>query len=262
MGVDAATLEMMQKAAGMQPMQTAMGMDAFHRSLALPYDQLLFVEGDRAKLRSALLAGAPVKAEPQAKQPAAVVEISSGSLAEKTQEYLRKQFAGLLKLPSHKIDPEAVLETYGIDSVLTMKLTNQLEQTFGSLSKTLFFEYQTIAGLAGYLIKTHPAIVRGKIALSQTGPDVKDMAQITAGNRPPVPTRRSRNRFAGARANYQKDIAIIGVAGRYPQAENLQAFWKNLQSGRDCITEIPPERWDHKLYFDPDQNKPGKSYSK
>ena len=52
------------------------------------------------------------------------------------------------------------------------------------------------------------------------------------------------------------------MSGRYPQAENLEAFWENLKAGRDCITEIPPDRWDHALYFDPDRNKAGKTYSK
>ncbi|MBQ4862220.1 acyltransferase domain-containing protein [Pseudoalteromonas sp. MMG013] len=30
-------------------------------------------------------------------------------------------------------------------------------------------------------------------------------------------------------------IAIVGMAGRFPQAENLQAYWENLASGRESI---------------------------
>ena len=44
------------------------------------------------------------------------------------------------------------------------------------------------------------------------------------------------------------DIAIVGLAGRYPQADTLQDFWRNLAAGRDCIEEVPPERWDHRRY--------------
>lgn len=54
------------------------------------------------------------------------------------------------------------------------------------------------------------------------------------------------------------DIAIIGVSGRYPKARNIQEFWNNLRDGKDCITEIPKERWNHSLYFDEDKNKRGK----
>src|SRR5262249_7587169 len=84
-------------------------------------------------------------------------QMGQESLAEMTQEYLRKEFSGLLKLPAHKIDAQVGLEQYGIDSILAMQLTNQLEKTFGSLPKTLFFEYQTIRELTGYFIQQYPA---------------------------------------------------------------------------------------------------------
>lgn len=38
-------------------------------------------------------------------------------------------------------------------------------------------------------------------------------------------------------------IAIIGISGRYAQAPDLRAFWQNLIQGKDCITEIPADRW-------------------
>ena len=262
MGIDAASQELLQEATGMRPMRTATGVEAFYRSLALPYGQMLVVEGELAKLRRALLGGAAVTTEAHEKPAVVVAESERESLAEKTQEYLRKQFSSLLKLPAHKIDPQAALEQYGIDSILAMKLTNQLEQTFGSLSKTLFFEYQTIAGLARYFVKAHPAIVREKIGLLDEQLNAKGADQITIGKRGPTPARRSKNRFLASKPIYQKDIAVIGLGGKYPKAENLQEFWRNLQNGRDCITEIPSDRWDYKLYYDPDQNKLGKSYSK
>jgi polyketide synthase PksL len=46
------------------------------------------------------------------------------------------------------------------------------------------------------------------------------------------------------------DIAIVGVSGRYPEAADLEEFWQNLRSGRDCIREVPAERWDHRRYAD------------
>ena len=80
-----------------------------------------------------------------------------------------------------------------------------------------------------------------------------------------IPSRK-RSRFAACSSRSEKsadlDIAIIGVSGRYPGANNIQEFWKNLRNGKDCITEIPKERWDHSLYFDEDKNKVGKTYSK
>src|ERR1041385_6995573 len=137
MGIDAASQERLQQMTGMRPMRTATGLEAFYRSLALPYDQMLVVEGDLTQIRRALLAGPAMPDAPQDQQTVAAAGIDSESLREKTQHYLRKQFSELLKLPAHKIDPQAALEKYGIDSILAMKLTNQLEKTFGSPSKTL-----------------------------------------------------------------------------------------------------------------------------
>ena len=59
-----------------------------------------------------------------------------------------------------------------------------------------------------------------------------------------------------------KDIAIIGISGRYPQAIDLDQFWINLKEGKDCIEEIPKERWDYVPYYDADKNKSNKTYSK
>src|SRR6185369_11447768 len=156
MAIDPATQEQLQHAIGMQPLQTATGMRAFHRSLASPHDQIVVMEGDLAKIRRTWL-GAPAAVPSEVRPPVVLIApvIDSDSLAEKTQDYLRKQFSGLLKVPSDEIDPHAALEAYGVDSILAMRLTNQFEQAFGSLSKTLVFEYQTISELAGYFLRSH-----------------------------------------------------------------------------------------------------------
>jgi polyketide synthase PksN len=57
-------------------------------------------------------------------------------------------------------------------------------------------------------------------------------------------------------------IAIIGLSGRYPGARNIAEFWDNLKEGKDCITEIPADRWDWRDYFEKKRNRPGKTYCK
>jgi acyl transferase domain-containing protein len=61
-----------------------------------------------------------------------------------------------------------------------------------------------------------------------------------------------------------EEIAIIGLAGRYPKANDVHAFWKVLKAGTDCVTEIPKERWDIDRFFDPDPEKAaaGKMYGR
>ncbi|TDC20759.1 acyltransferase domain-containing protein, partial [Streptomyces sp. 8K308] len=46
-------------------------------------------------------------------------------------------------------------------------------------------------------------------------------------------------------------VAVVGMAGMFPGAEDLSAFWANVLAGRDCVTEVPADRWDPELYYDP-----------
>ncbi|MFM9438530.1 acyl transferase domain-containing protein, partial [Janthinobacterium sp. CG_23.3] len=59
-----------------------------------------------------------------------------------------------------------------------------------------------------------------------------------------------------------QEVAIVGLAGRYAGAENVEQFWAHLKAGTNCITEVPAARWDSALYFDADKGKSGKTYSK
>ena len=58
-------------------------------------------------------------------------------------------------------------------------------------------------------------------------------------------------------------IAIVGIGCRFPGgASGPAAFWDLLCHGVDAITEVPPDRWDWRLFYDTDPEKPGKTYTK
>jgi 3-oxoacyl-(acyl-carrier-protein) synthase/thioesterase domain-containing protein/acyl carrier protein len=57
------------------------------------------------------------------------------------------------------------------------------------------------------------------------------------------------------------DVAIVGMSCNFPDAPNLQTFWKNLNEGKSSIREIPKSRWDWEVYYS-DQKNPAKSTSK
>ena len=44
--------------------------------------------------------------------------------------------------------------------------------------------------------------------------------------------------------------------------DDIHAFWDNLKQGKDCITEIPKDRWKWEHYFSEDRTAPGAIYSK
>ena len=55
-------------------------------------------------------------------------------------------------------------------------------------------------------------------------------------------------------------IAIVGMSGIFPQAKNLRRYWSNIVSEVDCITDVPPSRWNVEDYYDPNPNTPDKTY--
>jgi myxalamid-type polyketide synthase MxaB len=57
-------------------------------------------------------------------------------------------------------------------------------------------------------------------------------------------------------------IAVVGMACRFPGAEDANAFWNLLARGEDAITEVPKDRWNIDDYFDADPDAPGKMYTK
>src|SRR5437764_11670244 len=38
-----------------------------------------------------------------------------------------------------------------------------------------------------------------------------------------------------------RDVAIIGMSGRFPRAANVEEFWRNLTAGLDAIRPPAPE---------------------
>ncbi|RDZ28510.1 SDR family NAD(P)-dependent oxidoreductase [Lysobacter silvisoli] len=65
-----------------------------------------------------------------------------------------------------------------------------------------------------------------------------------------------------AQGMHAAEIAVIGMAGRFPMAKDVDSFWDNIASGRNCISEIPSARWDTRDYYVEGQPGLGQSNSK
>ncbi|KAK4249290.1 hypothetical protein C7999DRAFT_12845 [Corynascus novoguineensis] len=56
-------------------------------------------------------------------------------------------------------------------------------------------------------------------------------------------------------------LAIVGMAGRFPDAPSHEALWKLLEQGLDVHREVPPDRFDVKTHFDPTGRKDNTSHT-
>ncbi|WP_433335937.1 SDR family NAD(P)-dependent oxidoreductase [Spirillospora sp. CA-294931] len=53
------------------------------------------------------------------------------------------------------------------------------------------------------------------------------------------------------------DVAIVGIGCVFPGARDADGFWANVVRGIDAVTEVPAERWDPELYYDPAARRTG-----
>ncbi|UUA73398.1 SDR family NAD(P)-dependent oxidoreductase [Cellvibrio sp. QJXJ] len=200
-------------------------------------------------------------------------------------KYFVHQFSSMLKLPAERIDITAPMEDYGFDSMMVSKLTNILEEKFGSLSKALFFEVRTIQEVADHFIQNYSGILQGLVQTDSS--DSKAVifentstsiinhetytetsvlseneikTQTTRNKRAPRDARMVRHHISTQAQN--SDIAIIGLSGRYASSDSLGELWSKLVDGADCISEIPKQRWDNSKFFDGKKGAEGKTYSK
>ena len=264
MQVDAAVARR-HREAGVLPLETAGGLQAFYRALAAREAEIAVLSGELSLLRAHL---ADASGEQAGRQSETTIEPTDPRrLAEKTLHRLKGLLAEIAKLRVEQIDAREPLESYGIDSVMVMQLNTGLAGVFGELSKTLFFEYPTLEAVTEHLVAEQGSACARWTGLDQQQPAASTPKPIDSGRPVAVPLARRKavRRRDGSAGLEREPIAIVGMSGRYPGAENLEQYWENLQSGADCIGELPLERWSAEGFYDPDPDQAasrGKSYSK
>ncbi|QMU78255.1 SDR family NAD(P)-dependent oxidoreductase [Streptacidiphilus sp. PB12-B1b] len=268
MGADADTRTLLRDRYGISPLGRGAGIGAFARCLQTNHHQVLVAAGHMDRIRKALTMQHTAVANTVT--PGRPTAGRDDGLAEWTVPYITSLLSEVLKVPAQRIEPGRRLERYGIDSIQAINLTTRLEAVFGNLPKTLFFEYRSIRELSQYFIEVHQDRLRelrgsGPAAPAPAAPAPAEPAATSAAAGPAraaLRTGPANGAAPSGSAPRSTDIAVIGMGGRYPQAPDLRTFWRNLTEGRDCVTEIPQDRWDHRAYYDADRAKPGTTNSR
>ncbi|PXX69495.1 Acyl transferase domain-containing protein [Pseudomonas sp. LAMO17WK12:I10] len=253
---DAVTEERLWSQLGIRPLSTAVALSALRSALAEGATQMLVAEGDPAQALApfGLDSAACAPVEP----PRATQALAAAVTAEQVQQYFKQLLCDVFALPAHRIDARAPLEDYGIDSIMVGRLTARLEEVFGPLSKTLFFEFQTLEKLCGYFLEQHGQELARRLApaSSVATPEVPPTTVPVVSEQPGQPL------IPAPAADDLAEFAIVGLSGQYPLAADLQQYWANLRQGRDCITPIPAQRWNHERFYAEQKNIPGTTYGK
>lgn len=274
MTIDEQTEYALKRHLGMEPLSTESGINAWKDCFLFEQSQTIVIAGDLDKLSEIFKISEPITEKKMlAAKESEKVDISHSYVSEtssddnkmilgKLEVFIAEKVAKLLKWPVERIKPQNRFEEYGINSVFMVSLIQELEEPFPGLSKTLLFEFNTIQKLAEHLLAKRFTdclhlfdVARDKFIQQKSVSDNRsESTKDLQSNHVPL----VRSEVPGN----SDDIAIIGMSGRFPAANSVNEFWERLVNGYDCVTEIPPERWDPNLYFDQDKSKEGHVYSK
>ena len=105
------------------------------------------------------------------------------------------------------VDNEDNFFTIGGNSLLALQLTKKLNELGHKVQVADIFAFYTPQKLAAHLIKSQTAVANIK----------QSQVYMTQGNA-------------------EADIAIIGMAGRFPGSININEYWQNLTEGKESIT--------------------------
>ena len=140
------------------------------------------------------------------------------------REWLRTWVANTTGLDATEISDERSMQDFGLSSRDVVVLSGDLERLLGTtLDATIAYEFNTIAALAEHLMQ-------GRGSGAAFGSDATASASAAASAGGPLPLG-------------QRDIAVVGMAGRYPGADNADEMWELFSNYRSGVGELPAGRW-------------------
>jgi polyketide synthase PksN len=253
---------------GMTPLTEQEGIAAFENILRGGRTQVLVATGDEERIARTLQVHRTQTAPSEMRTPARPVEMlvhtsTADTLQRRAEQWVKERVAVVVKATASTLDAERSFEQLGMDSVMMMELRDSLAKDFGDLPKTVLFEYETPARLVQYLLLKHQAAALARfgasalVAVNDDSSTVRAQAARAVSALTSVPPRtrslastqppasRAKKKSSVAAASVEKDsVAIVGIAGQFPNAADLHQFWDNVRTGRDCLGEIPADRWD------------------
>ncbi len=141
--------------------------------------------------------------------------------SEEVTQLLVDLLAEVLEFEAAEIETTVPLQNYGLDSILGVYWVGKLSEHFPDIVSPMdLYRYPTVMQLVQHIVKNyHPTPSMMPVLASK----------IVQTEKQTVDT--------------YEPIAIIGVACRFPEANNKQEYWQLLSSGKDVISFIPEQRW-------------------
>lgn len=250
---DERAVELLQ---GMAAMPAETGLAAMTAALTSGAPESVVVYGNAARIGSFVasrLDVGPRGTDDALAEATPAVSAHGPELAEAAEEYLVELVSTMTRMRPGQLRPDQEFSALGIDSVMVKRLSVALEDFLGCpMPVTLLFEHRTVGELARHLVSDFEEPLRAALGATRE-PTTRSVSAATTSDAPPQ---------RGAATVPDDAVAIVGVAGRYPGAADVDQLWEALAAGRDCTGEIPADRWNKDRWYDTGDRKPGSSYGR
>ncbi|MGE0415879.1 MAG: SDR family NAD(P)-dependent oxidoreductase [Acetobacteraceae bacterium] len=210
--------------------------------------------GDPATFRHTVIVATLPAARMTAPDPEPSADVSDADLI----AAIRTVVAETLQMQPAQLATDRNFADYGADSIISVDLIAALNARFAiTLKPTILFSHPTIVRLAAHLAEHQKVRVAAPVAVvappAPMAVPPPALASVRTDAAPTPPLRAAR---AGA---WSDDIAIIGMAGRFPGAPDVETFWTNIRDGIDSVRPVPRSRWDHAAVYSPEPGVPGRT---
>ena len=133
--------------------------------------------------------------------------------------YLRSEIQAVLRLPNAPAADVGFFDL-GMDSLMAVELRNRLNRAVAGeyvISNTAVFDYPNVESLAAHL--------------------AEELADALGDGVPETDEEPASSQLPGMRQSKEEGIAVVGMACRFPGANDLAEFWALLETGTDAITD-------------------------
>lgn len=158
--------------------------------------------------------------------------------------FIKQELAEFLDEDIESIDETLTFDELGVDSFMTIDIHRKWREFFSNLPATFMIENNTIDSLAYYLSKNYYK----KQPITE---DIKETIIDTPDeNEDETKESEKRELTINQEKNTDNQYAIVGLTGRYPEADNIFDFWNNLLEGKDCSSYLKEKRLNNSINID------------
>ncbi len=238
------------KSSGQRLLENEEGFAVFDRVLSQSDTQHLVLVGQPSRIRRFL--GLVPEAEAALARDAVTpqnkkrrVEMNGFSMEKSMELDLKEMVAKILKISKDKLDMEKNLADFGFDSISLADFASLLTSYYGfEIVPGVFYGHSTLEKLVQYFLTEHNEAIRELYSENEWVQDTPQKVQAPAATAEVEHPKKRRFTEKRAFQSAAEPIAVIGMSGRFPSADNVEELWEKIKSGKECISEIPADRWN------------------